>query len=94
MKRGRLNKIEQAFIDAMKTAKQYCQGELEMNYQDWHEEKHLNGWYAMDYKLSFEGAFPIEAYGYDKPLINDELIEKGNVDVYRCFAKCHVYVCG
>ena len=94
MKRGRLNKIEQAFIDAMETAKQYCQGELEMNYQDWHEEKHLNGWYAMDYKLSFEGAFPIDANGYDKPLINDELIEKGNVDVDRCFAKCHVYVCG
>ena len=94
MKRGRLNKIEQALIDAMETAQQYCKGDLEMNHQGWHEEEHLNGWYAMDYRENFGGVFPIDANGYDKPLINDELIEKGNVDVYRCFAKCHVYVCG
>lgn len=95
MKRGRLNKIEQALIDAMETAKQYCQGELEMNYQDWHEEKHLNGWYATDYRRKDGISYSIEENGYDeKPLINDELIEKGNVDIDRCFAKCHVYVCG
>ena len=94
MKRGRFNKIEQALIDAIEHAKIFCKGELEMDYEDWHENECLNGWYARDYREDLGGAFEIKAFGYDKPLINDKLIEMGNIDVDRCFVKCHVYVCG
>lgn len=92
MKRGRLNKIEQALIDAIERAKQHCTGELEMIYHNHYNDECLSGWYAMDYKEDFGGVFPITTYGYDKPLINNALIEKGNVDVDKCFTKCHVYV--
>lgn len=90
-----LNEYEKALIQEIEKAKRYCVGELEMNYQNHYEEEYLNGWYALDYKESFERAFPIESNGYDKkPVINNKTIQKYNVDVYKCFEKCNVYVCG
>lgn len=95
MKRGRLNEYEKALIQEIEKAKEYCNGDLEMNHHDWHKEEYLNGWYATDYRRKDGISYSIEENGYDeKPLISDELIEKGNVDVDRCFTKCHVYVCG
>lgn len=95
MKRRMLNEYEKALIQEIEKAERYCVGDLEMNYQDWQEEEHLIGWYAMDYREMIGAAFPIEANGYDKkPIISRSTIEKYNVDVHRCFAKCHVYVCG
>lgn len=95
MKRKRLNEYEKALIQEIEKAEKYCVGDLEMNYQDWHKEEHLNGWYATDYRRKDGISYSIEENGYDeKPIISNKTIEKYNVDVHRCFTKCHVYVCG
>lgn len=75
---------EKKFIDVINEAKQYVEGELELDCFD-------GEWYAMDYKENLGGAFEIKAKQYDKPLITDEEAEEKGIDIIKCCDECGIY---
>ena len=87
----KFNEYEKALIKVIEEAQEYCKGELELDFYNDHEEEHLNGWYAMDYRPEYESAFFIHENGYgEKPLISGETADKNNVNVVKCCDYCDI----
>lgn len=75
------------FIDLLEEAKKYVKGELEL---DCFEGK----WYAMDYREDLEGAFPIEAKGYNHAIITDNEAKRVGIDIKKCCDICGISYVG
>ena len=83
----KLNNDEKRFIEILEKAKRYVKGELELDCDD-------GKWYAMDYRKDFECAFPIEAKGYDLPVITDDAAKRHGIDIIKCCDKCGIAYVG
>ena len=81
------NHNERDFLEMLEEAKRYVKGELELDCVD-------GGWYAMDYREDFEGAFPIEAEQYNKPIITDKEAEEKHIDIIKCCDECDISYVG
>ena len=77
------NNYEKDFIGKLEDAMRYVKGELELDCVD-------GEWFAMDYREDLEGAFPIEASPYDKPIITDDEAEAKDIDIIKCCDNCDV----
>lgn len=86
------NEYEQELIDKIEEAKEYCKGELELDFFE--DDMFGDGWYAMYYREDLECAFSINSAKYDKPLILEETTQKYNVDVRKCCDYCDVAYVG
>lgn len=82
-----LNENEKWFIKAISEAERYVKGELELDNFD-------GEWFAMDYREDLEGAFPIEAKQYDKPLITDKEAEEKDINIVKCCNECGILYVG
>lgn len=81
------NENEKWFIKAISEAERYVKGELELDNFD-------GEWFAMDYREDLEGAFPIEAKQYDKPLITDKEAEEKDINIVKCCNECGILYVG
>lgn len=81
------NDDEKRFIRMLEEAKEYVTGELELDCED-------GEWYAMDYRKDCECAFPIEAQGYNLPMITDNTADKYGIDIVKCCDYCEVAYVG
>lgn len=81
------NDNEKKFIDIINEAKRYAVGELELDC--------VNGkWYAMDYRVDWGGAIPMEAEQYSLPLITNEEAKRKGIDIIKCCDECDIYYVG
>ena len=77
------NEYEEKLIKIIEEAKEYCNGELELDNFD-------GEWYALDYRADLEGALSIDNEKYNTPVITDEDAKEYNVDVIKCLDYCDV----
>ena len=81
------NEYEEKLIEIIEEAKEYCNGELELDNFD-------GKWYALDYRSDLEGAFSINEEKYCNPIITDRHAKEHNVDVIRCCDYCDISYVG
>ena len=81
------NDNEKKFIDIINEAKKYVKGELELDNFD-------GEWFAMDYRVDLEGAFPFEAKQYGHPLITDKEAKDKGIDIVKCCDECDISYVG
>ena len=82
-----MNNGTKTFIKILEDAQKYVKGELELDLVD-------GAWYAMDYRADLEGAFPIDAKGFNDLLITTEEAEKHGIDIIKCCDICDISYVG
>lgn len=90
-----MNAYEESFKKAIEDAATWVNhGELEVDHFTPEEGNGESGWYACEYIEGY-GSILIERNLYNKkPLINDDMVEKHKVNVYKVFDICKVAYCG